>query len=214
MFFLFLRPRTVLLRSTVWYFLMALICFSANFFVLYVYNKPWFGIQWKTSYITDGNWLDRHQWQIKWPIFHRFLELRIPELVCYLIWRDALMVICDSLDNDWRRGIYFKFGPITIEINHRWEMYSARCFLNLPQNHPDISDKTWITECCLNTRLNLLFNRVGGISVQFSLGAHLSFFQCLFLYVWYISRFLAHPEFMSSEIVCHNQRAAYFDKAS
>lgn len=106
MFFLFLRPRTVLLRSTVWYFLMALICFSANFFVLYVYNKPWFGIQWKTSYITDGNWLDRHQWQIKWPIFHRFFELRIPGLVCYLIWRDALMVICDSLDNDWRRGIY------------------------------------------------------------------------------------------------------------
>lgn len=97
---------SVLLRSTVWYFLMALICFSANFFVLYVYNKPWFGIQWKTSYITDGNWLDRHQWQIKWPIFHRFFELRIPGLVCYLIWRDALMVICDSLDNDWRRGIY------------------------------------------------------------------------------------------------------------
>lgn len=35
-----------------------------------------------------------------------------------------------------------KFGPITIEINHRWESYSARCFLNLPQNHPEISDKT------------------------------------------------------------------------
>lgn len=62
MFFLFfLRPRTVLLRSTVWYFLMALICFSVNFFVLYVYNKPWFGIQWETSYITDGNWLDCYQ---------------------------------------------------------------------------------------------------------------------------------------------------------
>lgn len=26
-------------------FLMVLICFSVNFFVLYVYNKPWFGIQ-------------------------------------------------------------------------------------------------------------------------------------------------------------------------
>lgn len=62
MFFLFfLRPRTVLLRSTVWYFLMALICFCVNFFVLYVYNKPWFGIQWETSYITDGNWLDCYQ---------------------------------------------------------------------------------------------------------------------------------------------------------
>lgn len=59
--FIFLQPRTVLLRSTVWYFLMALICFSVNFFVLYVYNKPWFGIQWETSYITDGNWLDRYQ---------------------------------------------------------------------------------------------------------------------------------------------------------
>lgn len=107
MFFLFfLRPRTVLLRSTVWYFLMALICFSVNFFVLYVYNKPWFGIQWETSYITDGNWLERFQWQIKWPIFHRILELGIPGLVCYLIWMDALMVICDSLANDWRRGIY------------------------------------------------------------------------------------------------------------
>lgn len=107
MFFLFfLRPRTVLLRSTVWYFLMALICFSVNFFVLYVYNKPWFGIQWETSYITDGNWLERYQWQIKWPIFHRILELGIPGLVCYLIWMDALMVICDSLANDWRRGIY------------------------------------------------------------------------------------------------------------
>lgn len=104
--FIFLRPRTVLLRSTVWYFLMALICFSVNFFVLYVYNKPWFGIQWETSYITDGNWLERYQWQIKWPIFHRFLELGIPGLVCYLIWMDALMVICDSLANDWRRGIY------------------------------------------------------------------------------------------------------------
>lgn len=103
---LFLRPRTVLLRSTVWYFLMALICFSVNFFVLYVYNKPWFGIQWETSYITDGNWLERFQWQIKWPIFHRILELGIPGLVCYLIWMDALMVICDSLANDWRRGIY------------------------------------------------------------------------------------------------------------
>lgn len=104
--FIFLRPRTVLLRSTVWYFLMALICFSVNFFVLYVYNKPWFGIQWETSYITDGNWLERFQWQIKWPIFHRILELGIPGLVCYLIWMDALMVICDSLANDWRRGIY------------------------------------------------------------------------------------------------------------
>lgn len=62
MFFLFfLRPRTVLLRSTVWYFLMALICFCVNFFVLYVYNKPWFGIQWETSYITDGNWLDCYE---------------------------------------------------------------------------------------------------------------------------------------------------------
>lgn len=104
--FIFLRPRTVLLRSTVWYFLMALICFSVNFFVLYVYNKPWFGIQWETSYITDGNWLERYQWQIKWPIFHRILELGIPRLVCFLIWMDALMVICDSLANDWRRGIY------------------------------------------------------------------------------------------------------------
>lgn len=104
--FIFLRPRTVLLRSTVWYFLMALICFSVNFFVLYVYNKPWFGIQWETSYITDGNWLERFQWQIKWPIFHRILELGIPGLVCYLIWMDALMVICDSLANDWRRWIY------------------------------------------------------------------------------------------------------------
>lgn len=104
--FIFLRPRTVLLRSTVWYFLMALICFCVNFFVLYVYNKPWFGIQWETSYITDGNWLERYQWQIKWPIFHRILELGIPGLVCYLIWMDALMVICDSLANDWRRGIY------------------------------------------------------------------------------------------------------------
>lgn len=104
--FIFLLPRTVLLRSTVWYFLMALICFSVNFFVLYVYNKPWFGIQWETSYITDGNWLERFQWQIKWPIFHRILELGIPGLVCYLIWMDALMVICDSLANDWRRGIY------------------------------------------------------------------------------------------------------------
>lgn len=100
--FIFLQPRTVLLRSTVWYFLMALICFSVNFFVLYVCNKPWFGIQWETTYITDGNWLERYQWQIKWPIFHRILELGIPGLVCYLIW----MVICDSLANDWRRGIY------------------------------------------------------------------------------------------------------------